>query len=427
MVVSSMRGGGSERVVAHMGNYWALKGWPVTVLTLFHGREAPSYALDPRVVHHDMAFSRKVRHPVPDASTLRALKSTFERSSAPERRSLLIDLDLIAALRQAIQRTRPQIVISFIDATNVRVLLAVEGLRIPVIVSERSDPHRNVLGDGMQRLRRRLYPRAAFLVAQTKEMATFFAPVMGDRSRVIHNPVVRHAPSPPPLLLPPPAAAPAADVKADVKPPDAEHLLVAMGRLVEEKGFSLLIRVFAAIAAKHPTWSLEIWGIGPQHIALERLALRFGVGGRVFLKGFTRRPADVFARGDLFVLSSLSEGFPNALCEAMAARLPVVSFDCSSSVRQIIRHDLDGVIVPDSDAAALAVALDRLMSNGEERARLAARAGEVTDRFAIEKAMAQWESLAHASVTRVRDERGGGGALRTAAARTAVFEDERRQ
>jgi GalNAc-alpha-(1->4)-GalNAc-alpha-(1->3)-diNAcBac-PP-undecaprenol alpha-1,4-N-acetyl-D-galactosaminyltransferase len=110
----------------------------------------------------------------------------------------------------------------------------------------------------------------------------------------------------------------------------------------------------------------------------------------------------------------------------MAARLPVVSFDCSSAVRQIIRHDFDGVIVPDADAAALAAALDRLMSNGEERARLAARAVEVTDRFAIEKAMAQWESLAHASVTRVRDERGG-GVLRTAAAGTAVCEDERRQ
>jgi GalNAc-alpha-(1->4)-GalNAc-alpha-(1->3)-diNAcBac-PP-undecaprenol alpha-1,4-N-acetyl-D-galactosaminyltransferase len=430
MVVSSMRGGGAERVIAHMGNYWAQKGWPVTVLTIFHGCEAPSYELDRRVVHHDVAFARKARHPVPDVRALRALKGTFDGCSPPERCTLLRDLDVIVAVREAIQRTRPEIVISFIDATNVRVLLAVEGLGIPVIVSERSDPWRNVLGEGMRRLRRRLYPKAAFVVSQTEEMAAFFAPHMGARSRVIHNPVVRHAPSP---LRPSSVAASSSSANGascspeepnasavagwgSVKPPGAEHVLVAMGRLVEEKGFSLLIRAFAAIAAKHPTWSLEIWGIGPQRHALERLALRLVVSGRVRLKGFTRRPAEVLERSDLFALSSLSEGFPNALCEAMVAGLPVVSFDCSSGVRQIIRHGVDGVIVPTIRVAALAEALDRLMSSRDERARLAGRAVEAADRFAIEKAMAQWEALAHASVRRVREGMGDGAVRRTAAA-----------
>ncbi len=203
---------------------------------------------------------------------------------------------------------------------------------------------------------------------------------MGDRGRVIHNPVVR----------------PAMHATRTAKPPDAAHTLVAMGRLVEEKGFALLVRAFAQLAAKHASWSLEIWGIGPLRAALERLARGFGVERRVMLPGFTRRPSEVLSRADLFVLSSLTEGFPNALCEAMACGLPVVSFDCSSGVRQIIRPGIDGVIVPRADVASLAASLDRLMSSEAERASLGSRAVEVADRFAIETTMAQWEALAYA-------------------------------
>jgi GalNAc-alpha-(1->4)-GalNAc-alpha-(1->3)-diNAcBac-PP-undecaprenol alpha-1,4-N-acetyl-D-galactosaminyltransferase len=394
LVVASLRGGGAERVLSRMANYWAGKGWPITVLTLYHGPASPSYALDPRVRHHDMRFSKQARHPLPDAGALRALKATFDCCSVPERRTLLFDLHLIVALRHAIQRARPDVVISFIDSTNVRVLLAVEALGVPVVVSERSDPHSNVLGEGMRRLRKRLYPRAAYLVTQTDEMAAFFAREMGARGRVIHNPVVR--PSMVPARI------------GDATSPDAAHLLLAMGRLVDEKGFPLLIRAFAQLAAKHPSWSLEIWGIGPLRPALERLARNLGLNGRVRLPGFTLHPADVLARGDLFALSSISEGFPNALCEAMAAGLPVVSFNCSSGIRQIIRDGIDGVIVETANVASLAASLDRLMSSEDERARLGARAVEVADRFAIDKAMAQWEALAYACARRPLPRAGGG-------------------
>ena len=103
---------------------------------------------------------------MPDGETVRALKATFDRCSPPERRLLLRELGLIAAVRRAILGRRADVLLSFIDATNVRVLLAAEGLGVPVIVSERSDPVRNTLADGMMRLRRRVYPRAACVVAQ---------------------------------------------------------------------------------------------------------------------------------------------------------------------------------------------------------------------------------------------------------------------
>jgi len=388
LVISSMRGGGSERVVSHMANHWARQGWPITILTICHGLDAPCYPLDPRVVHRDMKFSRAAKQPIPSAPALSALKATFDACSAPERRRLLVELNLVVALRSAIAASRPQIVISFINATNVRTLLATRGLGVPVIVSERTDPYRDTLTEGMRRLRRRLYGHAAYMVGQTQEIAAFFASAIGNRARVIHNPVL------PPAFHQPPDAAVATSAGGPI--------VAAMGRLVEEKGFLLLLRAFAAVAAKHPSWSLEIWGEGPERSRLERLAHNLNLTDRVRLPGFTGRPFDALRRADLFALSSLSEGFPNALCEAMACGLPAVAFNCSSGVREIVRHGVDGVVVPAADVAALAAALDRVMSDDTERQRLAARAAEVVDRFAIDRVMAQWEQLAFSSVSTPR-------------------------
>lgn len=393
LVISSLGGGGAERVVSNMAGYWAERGRAVTILTTSHGARPPAYELHPQVVHRDLGFSASVYLPVSDLNALRALLELYNVISPAEQSSLIADLNLLAALRQALAETRPDVVLSFMDITNVRVLSATRGLRFPIIVSERCDPHDNFLGAGRELLRWRLYPRAAFLTALNPEVLRHFSPMVGERGCVIPNPV-----------RPPGDAGDG----HDAAPPEARgKTMTAMGRLAYEKGFDLLLYAFASVAERHPSWRLRIYGEGPLRSELEGLARRLGLSERVSFPGFTNRPAAAMRRSDLFVLPSLSEGFGNVLTEAMACGLAVVSFDCPSGPRHIIRDGLDGVLVPPRDVPALASALDRLMGDEAARARLAANARGVLERFAEEKVMGMWEQVIDATLgVRARPARG---------------------
>ena len=126
-------------------------------------------------------------------------------------------------------------------------------------------------------------------------------------------------------------------------------MVVAMGRLSPEKGFDLLIDAFARLAAQHADWRLEIAGEGPERDALQRQIDAAGLQPQVQLVGWVSDPERFLSRSALFVMSSRYEGFPVALLEAMACGVPVISFDCDSGPREIIRPDVDGVLVPAGD------------------------------------------------------------------------------
>jgi GalNAc-alpha-(1->4)-GalNAc-alpha-(1->3)-diNAcBac-PP-undecaprenol alpha-1,4-N-acetyl-D-galactosaminyltransferase len=350
LVIGSLVGGGAERTLTILANAWVNHGDRVTLVTL-DGQAALS-SLDERVVHRTLDVA--------------GLSSTLLATVAN-------NLRRIRAIRGAVRESEPAAVISFIETTNVLTLLATRGLGIPVIVSERSDPGHFPTARSVGVLRRVLYPLADAVVVQTVDAGRFFPPRVQRRLRVIPN-----------MVLPDPRG---------VRPAAGEKRIVALGRLSREKGFDLLIEAFARVAAGWPEWSLEIWGEGSERAALESLVTTKGLQNRVRLPGRTPSPQDVLGGAGLFVLASRVEGFPNALCEAMAAGVPVLAADCPSGPRDIVRDGVDGVLVPAGDSSALAEGMGRLLADATLRARLARRAPEIVERFAAEKIMGLWDGV----------------------------------
>jgi len=369
LVIATISGGGPERVATNMANYWAASGWEVTILTTDFNGQTPCYDLDPRVTHLDLGG-------LSDSSTDSPVIDLLNDCSESERAVLQPEAIGILKLREAISRSRPEVVVSYLDLTNICTLLATRGLGLPVLVSEQCDPNQNFIGEEWEQLRRRLYAQASYVAVLTEESLDYFSSVPGIRSRIIPNAVTA------PVFSNP-----------DEMPRRDRKTLMAMGRLAHEKGFDLLLHAFALVAKKHADWTLEIWGEGPTRAYLESRIQKHGLAERALLPGFTSQPFDALRRADLFVLSSLDEGFPNVLLEAMACGVAVISFDCPSGPRHIVRSGVDGVLVPPGDAQALAEALDRAMGDEAARNRLAANAPDLLKRFSLEKVMGMWEEL----------------------------------
>ncbi len=340
-----------------MANYWAERGEDVTVITISQ-QSMDWYTLHPRVkrVGLDVLFHSAHIGQAVGANVLR-----------------------ITRLRHALRGARPDVIVSFLDMTNVLTLMASWGLGIPVVVSERNDPREYSIGPAWSVLRSVFYRHADAIVVQSCAI----------RDWVLKLPGIKAA-----YVIPNPMRPISSESKPASKPHTSTHAIVAMGRLVEQKGFDILVEAFSRCAAKYSDWSLVILGEGPQRTRLESVAADLGIRDRVHLVGQVREPDTILKGADLFVLSSRYEGFPNALVEAMACQLPVVSTDCSSGgPRDIIRDGVDGILVPPKDVAALAIAMERLMADREERQRLGRRAGEVVERFSLNKVMKLWDDL----------------------------------
>jgi glycosyltransferase involved in cell wall biosynthesis len=367
LAISSLGGGGAERVMVALANAWAERGHEVTLVTL-SSSDRDRYVLDPAV--------RRVALGLAGLST-NALAGVAHNATR------------LFALRRAITTFQPDVVISFIAKNNVLVLASLLGTRVPVIVSERTFPVAYGVRGAWRVMYRLLYPRAAAVVVQTQRCAGALG-TLARKVAVIPNPV-----------LPNPAED-SAGTQGSGRPrsvrSDGRRTLLAVGRLAHEKGFDLLIRAFARIAGTHADWDLVIMGEGKLRAGLVQMIDATGLASRISLPGFDPHVREAMRRADLFVLSSRFEGIPNVLLEAMSEGRACVSFDCDTGPRELIEHGRNGWLVPAGDVPALAEALDSLMCDADLRERLGIRARDVRTRYSLPVILGQWDELVASSL-----------------------------
>ena len=298
---------------------------------------------------------------------------------------------MLPSLIRYLRRERPDALISAFPFENLLAIAAkrLAGVATRVIVTERNTTTRSTrLGVKWKRrylpaLVKRQYPMADAIVAVSDGVADELAQHTGlPRAQIVtvHNAVVSDS-----VLTK--AMAP---VLHPWFGPNRPPVILGVGRLTEQKDFPTLIRAFARIRAERPV-RLVIVGEGKPEARAELTALadELGCGEDLSLPGFTHNPFCYMANAAVFVLSSLHEGLPGVLIQALACGAPVVSTDCPSGPREILEGGRYGRLVPVGDDAAMASAILAALRDPGDLTQTIARGRQ----FSVDRAVDRYLAL----------------------------------
>lgn len=349
-VQAGLGAGGAERVVSLLAADRCRRGDDVHLFA-FAGEEEKSYfALHPNITVHRLVE---------------------DETSLLSKLGLIRSLRRVLILREEFKKLQPTLIVSFLTKINILCLLAARNLGIRVVISERNNPKAQKKHVAWRLVSGVILRRADRLVMQTDAILKTLPDTLRRKAFVIGNPCE------------------ATDVHK--KHSTEMFSLVAVGRLVEQKGFDTLIKAFAKIATDFPEWTLTIFGEGPDRGLLQSQINTLDLEDRVKLDGITERPGEWVSVASLFVLTSRYEGFPNVLIEAMAAGLPVVATDCDFGPSEIIESGVSGLLVPVDDVAELASAMACLMRNNALRQKMGRSAQETIARFSMHEIAEKWD------------------------------------
>jgi GalNAc-alpha-(1->4)-GalNAc-alpha-(1->3)-diNAcBac-PP-undecaprenol alpha-1,4-N-acetyl-D-galactosaminyltransferase len=355
LFIHSMNGGGSERQMSYLANELANR-YRVRLVTLDSMKSA-SYFINPRVECIGLGLTGS------STGTLSAIFSNRKR---------------IRALRDQIQDWNANAVVSFCDSNNILALLATPK-KVPVVISERSDPRKQPLSRFWEFLRRRTYPKCSLCVAQTKEVCDYFQEtqwVPHNRLRIIPSAFV------PPILV--------QDQIDRERARRSPKVLIFVGRLSKEKGIDRLLQAWANLKYHHTDWRLRIVGDGAERSALQQTSDQLGIASTVEWALWSKDVWAELCAANAYCLVSRYEGFPQSLLEAMATGLAVAVTDCSPAIRETITDLDNGIVI--SDDTQMVDCLDRLLSSQELRQSLGSRARERAKDFQWNQIASKWHA-----------------------------------
>lgn len=171
-----------------------------------------------------------------------------------------------------------------------------------------------------------------------------------------------------------------------------EKRIIAVGSFTPAKGMDQLLHAFRQIAHKHADWVLDIYGLGQDHNFLLQLIDKYNLTRQVSIHEPCSNIADKLLESSIYAFPSRSDGFGLVITEAMECGLPTVAMDCECGPREIVTTQT-GIVVPDKDIEAFALALETLMGDEEMRCRMGQAAQKEVVRFYPENIMPQWLGL----------------------------------
>lgn len=278
----------------------------------------------------------------------------------------------IISIRRIVKLVSPDIIISFINNTNILVCLSlIWNHKIPIIVSERSNPLVMLPSGKMRMFYRFAYRRADLISVQCAYFSNFI-PSLSKKIIVTPNPIqstvyMKHN----------------YNFGKTIR-------LVTCARLHPIKQLDLMIDVFDAINKKYPNSSLTIYGEGQDRARLESIIKYKHLETVVSMPGAFKDVHQIISDYDIYIMTSKQEGFPNAMCEAMAVGLPVVAFMCHDGLKEIIRNDVNGFLIPRYDVKMMCDCLENLINNSTLRENIGQNAKLVSQTFSTSRIAGLW-------------------------------------
>lgn len=338
VITPSFNIGGIERTVIELANFFVKKGYKVSLISLLAGTRHFT-------IHDEVIVIEPNR-----------------RRSSKKLLNALYRLWLISYMRISYRMLKPDVIVSMADTFNPFVLIAALKLNIPVFIGDVTKPGRRFTF--FTRMGKKImYPFSSGFIAQTNFAAGYYSRMFSGKLKIkVINGAIKQINN------------------YDVS---RKKIILNVGRLSIEKGQDRLIAAFSKIKNKMG-WKLALTSDGPLKKQLFLQIKEFNMEDDILFLGNVKDIDMIYAESSIFVLPSRSEGFPNALTEAMAHGLPCVCFD-SFPANEVITNNLDGIILPDGDIEGLAITLEFLMNDNKERDQLGLNARKIVDKLSIDK------------------------------------------
>lgn len=391
----AQRSGGAERVLIETANELSRRGYTVEILSHENRGKPPFYPLRDGVRHKNL-FDRPIEHKDKERWNKRErfrenLPMFFPLNHLKWR---MTHAGFVRELRCYIKREKPDILIPFLPAAITPCALAARGLDVKILASTHNEPSQDYENPKRWdpnpidvRLRREVLKDLDKILVLLPAYKDYYPKSLHHKIDDMPNPVV--------------------PVDNDlIAPAKRERLVVGVGRLAEVKRFHLLIEAWLDIKPILPDWKVEIYGEGPEKRYLQDMIDNYSLSEQIILKGTTPAIGEAYLRASVLCHPAEYEGFPLAVCEALAHGLPVIGFSDCSGLNSLVHHEQNGVLVnPGTNRVnSLQSALAELLPDQDRLSRFSAASPASVAQYRPDVVYDKWEHVIGELVKKEEDE-----------------------
>lgn len=353
--ISSMAPGGAQRVVSALSKKF-IDRFEIIIITF---QDKPSfYPIDERI---------KIISCTNQINPSKNIISAF-----------YLNIRLIVSIIKILRKNNVNLCISFLTTVNTLTIIASKIIGIPIIISERNNPIIVPPNRFWRFLRNASYKYSDYLVVQSNGSRRFFKKITPNHKiKIIQNPISEN------IRI--------NNTRSEINLNNEEIKILSVGRLTKNKAVHITILALSKLSVTN--WRFYIAGDGPLLNELIELCKSLNILHKVMFLGNIKNVEDYFYDADIFVFTSRSEGFPNALMEAYYSGMPCISTNCDFGPSDIIETNEDGFLIPVDDVESLKEKLGILITNKDIRSQFSIRAMNKSKRFEITHIANQWYDL----------------------------------